>query len=164
MSPPDRQRLISGMTLILLGAGLFWLHRSEGIGEAAVFFIVGGSFLAAYLYRRNYGLLVPAGILLGLGAGVVGRDSLFAFGQARLLGLGFGFVAIFVIALAYERKTAWWPLIPGAALILLGIPDTEKIFDFLHRNWPLLLVVAGVLVLFGAFGKPPSRGGERAGR
>jgi hypothetical protein len=162
MSAPPRQRLIAGLSLILLGLALYWLQRSHGIGDAAVFFIVGGAFLAGYLLRRNYRFLVPAGILLGLGAGVVGRNTIFDFGEARLLGLGLGFVSIFVIAWLYERKTAWWPLIPGTALILLGIPETEKIFSFFFRNWPLILVVAGVLVLLGAFGKS-SAGGPKGG-
>ncbi len=153
MSTTRRQRVTAGLALIALGLGLYWLHRVEGIGEAAVFFLVGGAFLAAYLYNRAYGFLVPAGIMLGMGAGMVGADSLLDLGRPQFLGLGFGFVLIFLIALLYERRSHWWPLIPGTLLILLGLPDADRIFSYLYRNWPLILVIAGALILLTALGR-----------
>jgi hypothetical protein len=162
MNAPQRQRLIAGFALVVLGLGLYWLHVTRGIREAAVFFVVGGAFLAAYLARRNFGFLVPAGILLGMGAGLIGRGTIFDFGKAQLLGLGCGFVSIYLIALLYERRNVWWPLFPGGALILLGFPQAENVFIFFYRNWPLLLVIAGVLVMLGAFGRPSRGGGSNA--
>ncbi len=114
---------------------------------------MGGAFLAAYLYNRAYGFLVPAGIMLGMGAGMVGADSLLDLGRPQFLGLGFGFVLIFLIALLYERRSHWWPLIPGTLLILLGLPDADRIFSYLYRNWPLILVIAGALILLTALGR-----------
>lgn len=153
MAADRRARLIAGSALILLGLALWWWHVTAGIDQGAVFFVVGGVFLAAYLSTRNYGYLVPGGIMLGMGAGMAGEGTFFDFGRSQMLGLGLGFVAIYVIALLYERKSAWWPLIPGGVLILLGIPDADEIFAFLWSNWPLILVIAGVLVLLGAFGR-----------
>jgi hypothetical protein len=162
VSKPRRQRIIAGMALIVMGLGLFWLHRVEGIGQAAGFFLIGGVFLAAYLYNRSYGFLIPAGILIGLGAGSVGAETFFSFGESHLLGLGCGFVGIYLVSLLYERRGHWWPLIPGIALILLGLPNTERIFRYLGRNWPLILVIIGVMILLGAFGRPKSRRGSSA--
>ena len=97
-------------------------------------------------------------VLLGLGAATAFEDTLFRFGNPALLGLGCGFVGIYLVALLYERRSHWWPLIPGAALILLGFPDTERVFRWLIDNWPLVLVLIGVLTLLGALRIP--RGGE----
>jgi len=158
MTQEKRQRLIAGFAVIGMGLGLWVLQRFDAIGPSAFFFLIGGAFMAAYLARKEYGFLIPACILLGLGAGSIGKGSFFDFGDSKQLGLGFGFVAIFLIALLYERKSHWWPLIPGAALILLGLDRTREVFGFLYENWPLALVLVGVLILLGAFGKPKARG------
>jgi len=158
MTQEKRQRLIAGFAVIGMGLGLWVLQRFDAIGPSAFFFLIGGAFMAAYLARKEYGFLIPACILLGLGAGSIDQGSLFDFGDSKQIGLGFGFVAIFLIALLYERKSHWWPLIPGAALILLGLDRTREVFAFLYKNWPLALVLVGVLILLGAFGKPRARG------
>ena len=160
MDRAKQQQMISGVAIISLGLALYFLQRTQSLGNAAVFFIVGAFFLAAYLYRRAHGLLIPACILLGLGSGKMFEASDWSVGDATKLGLGFGFVAIFVIALLYERRSHWWPLIPGGILILLGFPDTEGVVAWMFENWPLILVFIGVLVFIGAFGqrRRPSRG------
>lgn len=162
MSAQRKQRMVAGSALIVMGLGLYWLHKTQGIDEAAAFFLLGGAFLAGYLYNKTYGFLVPAGVLLGMGAGLVGEDTIFDFGRAQLLGLGLGFVMIYAVPLLYERKSRWWPLVPGTVLILLGIPKAERVFGFLYHNWPLILVIAGVLVLLGAFGRSGAGRGEGA--
>ena len=73
-----------------------------------------------------------------------------------LVGLGGGFVALTVIALLYERRFEGWPLIPGAVLIVVGLRET-RILEYFIDHWPLLLVVIGVLVLFGAVGRRSPR-------
>ena len=70
-----------------------------------------------------------------------------------LLGLGSGFIAIFVIALIYQRQSHWWPLIPGTVLLLVGSPRAEWVFDFVFSNWPLILVFVGLMILMGALTK-----------
>ena len=124
------------VALVTVAQAFHWLDLDAALGElhrilgpdghaAALWNIRGeGAFMAAYLAKKEYGFLIPACILLGLGAGSIGANSFFDFGDSRQLGLGFGFVAIFLIALLYERKSHWWPLIPGAALILLGLDRT----------------------------------------
>jgi len=151
-----RQNIAAGATLIVLGLALFALDRFDGLGRTAVFFVLGAGFLAAYLARREYGFLVPAGVMLGLGLGRAGRGSLLEFSDNPVwLGLGCGFLAIWLIELIYRRRNQWWPLIPGTVLILVGLPDTDELFEYLLDNWPLLLVAAGVLLLIVAF--RPSR-------
>ncbi len=144
-------RVAAGLALILLGAALYILERSAGLDAAAVFFLIGGAFFVAYLYRREFGLLISAGVLLGFGAGTFLEQTRFNFGQPTLWGLGLGFISITVIGLIYERKSRWWPLIPGGILILLGLPRVGNAIDFLLANWPLALVLAGVILLISSF-------------
>ena len=113
------------------------------------------AFLISYFARKNFGLLVPGCILTGLGLGNLGRDSFLAFGESSLLGLGGGFIAIFVIAKLYEGKSHWWPLIPGTIMLLMAIPSAYGLFEYLWQHWPLILVIVGAVILFGAF-----RGGD----
>ena len=119
--------------------------------------VLGIVFLGAYLQRRSYGLLVPAGVLLGLASGMLFRGPLSAIGRPQLLGLGAGFFAIYFIALLRERKSHPWPLIPGTILLIIAFPNGADVFEYLFDHWSLMLVVLGVLILLGALGKPRSR-------
>ena len=155
MSDRKSRRLSAGLILIVIGLGLYAIDRMEGIGEEAVLLILGAAFLVAYFVRKNFGLLIPGCILLGLGIGNVGRDSFLAFGESSMLGLGVGFVAIYVIARLNEGKSHWWPLIPGGVMLVMAIPRTHHLFAYIWDHWQLMLVLIGVLILVGAF-----RGGE----
>jgi hypothetical protein len=149
------RRIAAGLTLIVLGGILYLLERSVGIDAAAVLLIIGGAFLAYYFYKREYGLLIPACIMLGLGTGTVVSQTQYDYGQPSLWGLGLGFISIFIIAWITQRESHWWPLIPGGILVLLGLPRTQGIIEFLFDNWPLILVAVGVLILIGAFRTRP---------
>ena len=155
MSDTKSRRLSAGLILIAIGLGLYLIDRVEGIGEEAVLLIIGSAFLIAYFVRKNYGLLIPGCILLGLGVGSVGRGSFLGFGESTMLGLGMGFIAIFVIARLNEGKSHWWPLIPGGVMLVMAIPRTHQLFEYVWNHWQLILVFIGALILVGAF-----RGGE----
>lgn len=146
-------RLFVGVILILLGLGLFATQFVAGLSDAIVLFLLGGAFMAGYLSRRAYGLLIPGCILLGLGLGSVGEGSLLGFGDMSSLGLGLGFIAIYVIALLVEGRSSWWPLIPGGILLVNGLASgSEAIRQMLSLGWPLLLVLLGLLILASSFG------------
>jgi hypothetical protein len=155
MSEGNRGQLVTGAILILLGVGLLALQFVEGLSEAVILFLIGGVFVAGYLYSRAYGLLIPGCILLGLGLGSVGGSSITSVSEDMfvLLGLGVGFIAIWVIPLVYEGKSIWWPLIPGIILIVVGLVEgNESLEKLLEVGWPLILVLIGLLILAGAFG------------
>ena len=151
MSDQKSRRMSAGLILIAIGLGLYLIERVEGIGDEAVLLIIGAAFLMAYFVRKNYGLLIPGCILLGLGVGSVGRHSFLAFGESTMLGLGLGFVSIFVIARLFEGKSHWWPLIPGGVMLIMAIPRTHNLFEYVWGHWQLILVLSGVLILIGAF-------------
>lgn len=141
----------AGLVLIAVGLGLFLLDRFEGIGDEAILLVIGSAFLIGYFVQKRYGLLIPAGVLLGLGAGGVVDRRLNDYGDPTVIGLGAGFVAIFLISRFYEGKAHWWPLIPGGVLLAVGIPQGERLFDWALDNWQLILVAVGVLLLIGAW-------------
>jgi len=153
MDEKSQNRIVAGAILILLGVGFFALQFMEGFGEAVIFFLIGGAFMVGYLFRRAYGLLIPGGILLGLGLGSVGETTFQSFGDIKGIGLGVGFVSIYLIHLIYVGKSHWWPLIPGGVLIVAGFASASRNFErLLSVGWPLILILVGLLVLAGAFG------------
>lgn len=153
MNTQDRGRIVAGAVLVLLGIGLFALQFAKGVGEAVILFFIGAAFVAGYFYSRRYGLLIPGCILLGLGLGSVGEKAAWNFGDFGAIGLGIGFVAIYVIDLIYRGASHWWPLIPGGILIVSGVAQSNADFQrLLSLGWPLALVLIGLLILAGAFG------------
>lgn len=159
MDKNQRSRLISGVTLIGIGLLLFWLHRVEDITDSVIFFVVGSLFLGAYLYSKNYGLLIPGCLLLGLGSSSLLR-RLDRLDNPWQVGLGAGFVAIFLIALIYEKRSHWWPLIPGGILLVTAFSIGDDLMNFLFSGgWPLVLVIIGVIIVIGSFSKGRPAGG-----
>src|SRR5688500_13461197 len=110
---PGGSRALAGSVLVVLGLGLFALQLVGPPGDATALFLVGGLFVVAYFWRNVYGLLIPGCILLGLGLGRVG--------DLEAIGLGVGFLAIYLIDSVYRGRTHWWPLIPGVVLAGGGV-------------------------------------------
>jgi len=153
MHESDRGSIAFGVVLIVVGV-LFFIGRATNLSGSIWLMGLGALFMLGYFTWRSYGLLIPGCILLGLGLGE-------AFLNASDLGLGLGFIAIFVIdSLVYRqgagrksgaRISHWWPLIPG--VIIAGDSVGEAISDPIQRLiadwWPLALVLIGVMILFG---------------
>jgi len=153
MNKQRRSKMVSGVTLIGIGLLLFWLNRVEDIADSVLYFVVGSLFLGAYLYSKNYGLLIPGCLLLGLGSGTL-LEGMNRLDDPWQVGLGAGFVAIFVIALIYEKRSHWWPLIPGGVLLVTAFAVGDDLMRFLFSGgWPLVLVAIGVIIVLGSFTK-----------
>lgn len=138
------KKFATGITLVVLGVIFFVLQFAEGYSEALMFFLFGAGFLIAYFYKKKYGFLIPGCLLLGLGLGTVFGRS----GNLESIGLGIGFVVIYVIAYLYEKKSHWWPLIPGVILIFTGIGKESDLFS---KGWPLILVFIGIFIIIREF-------------
>jgi len=55
-------------------------------------------------------------------------------------------VQIYVIALLYQGRSSWWPLVPGVIFLLLGFRAWRRFRLFLFsEGWPLILVIVGGL-------------------
>ena len=147
MTDTRQRRLTAGAILIAVGLAFFLIPRFDVLKVEYLLLGLGLIFLVSYFVSKRYGLLVPGGVLTGLGLGEILDPSVRAFGDGEQLGLGAGFLAIYFIALAYQRNTHWWPLIPGGFLILSGLDLTEEAAEYLFDNWPLMLVLVGVFLV-----------------
>jgi hypothetical protein len=142
---------LPGVILIAVGLTLFSVQLLNLDGQVIVL-VVGLVFAVAFAATRQYGLLIPAGILIGLGAGILLEDA-GVMGEPVVLGLGLGFLAIYAGDLVTSGARApgrWWPLIPGGILtIIAGAestfgPDGARV---IAQGWPIILIAAGAWLL-----------------
>ena len=58
--------------------------------------------------------------------------------------------------------TPWWPLIPGAVLLFMGVETGRmNMGTLISKGWPVVLIVVGLLYLTGKIGS--SRPGDSDG-
>ncbi len=124
----SRGRIVAGIALIAIGllALLAQLTNWSILGWM-VLPTLALIFLAWGILTRNFGLIIPGGILGGLGLGVftmVGpMSSLFAGLQPGVFMLCFaaGWAFITLLSPITSDRVQWWPLIPGAVIGLVGL-------------------------------------------
>jgi Putative adhesin len=152
MVHPSRSN-VAAYVLILFGV-LFLIATVVPIGGGVFLLGLGLAFLVARLATGRYGYAVPAGILSGLGtfvalqeAGILSGDN----GGWALVFLGLGFLAIYPLG-AYPR--AYWPVIPGAIMIALGLALLDaaalaplSAYTWVGQYWPVVLVLLGLWIL-----------------
>lgn len=144
-----RNGVAAGFALVVIGAVALGLQYIEGPGRAVILLLAGGSFIATYFYTDIYGLLIPGGILAGLGLGSLGEWKQIAVRDPNAIGLGIGFASIYVIERLYRRRAHWWPLIPGVLLVVSGLG--ARFGDVGHILWrwaPAVLVLLGVVLVY----------------
>jgi hypothetical protein len=126
---------IGGLVLVAVGLLMLATYLVPEIGLYTVL-VLGIVFLAAFLYTRAYGFLVPGGILTGLGIGIILTQAMAAeemlAGAVVVGGLALGFAAIWAIAaLMHLEESHPWPLIPAAILgtvaVFLAIGQPEAL-------------------------------------
>lgn len=158
---------VGGLVLIILGA-IFLINQLNPDLISGWIFLTGLAliFLAAYVSTRQYGFLIPGCIFLGLGVPVALMDNKViadSTGQGGLVvvGLGLGFVAIWLIdtLVARGRPGAWWPLIPGVILLLVGasiLAENQGWLASIGQWWPLIFIIIGVWILLDRLLRRPS--------
>jgi hypothetical protein len=142
---------LPGVALIAVGVTLFTVQLLD-LDASVIVLVIGLVFAAAFAVTRRYGLLIPAGILTGLGTGIL-LEHAGLVGEPVVLGLGLGFLAIYGVDLlttGAREPGRWWPLIPGG--ILTVIAAAESTFGpegarVLERGWPVVLIVVGAWLL-----------------
>jgi hypothetical protein len=158
-STSSRNAVIAGVAIIALG--LVALASQINASQALGFLIpptLAGIFLAWGLLTRTFGLIIPGGILSGVSLGIFLTQGPFAgatepvTGGIFLLAFSLGWVLIALLSSFTAGCFQWWPLVPGAilaaigALLLAGASGLAvlKLFGYI---WPVVLIVAGVIVL-----------------
>ena len=138
---------LPGVILIVVGVTLFAVQLLH-LDADVIVLVIGLIFVTAYVGTRRYGLLIPAGVLTGLGTGIVLED-LGMRGEPVVFGLGLGFLAIYaadLLASGAREQGRWWPLIPGAILtVIAGASSTfgEEGARVIEQGWPIVLIIAG---------------------
>lgn len=160
-----RNEWIGGLILIVIGL-LFLLNQffdMPGLENVAIFFVLGLGiiFLSWGVIAREAGLMIPGGILTGIGLGIALVAGPFEFEDGNLSGgvfmgaFALGWVLITVFTALFTDETHWWPLIPAAIMALIsGALLIEGPFmvalEWLGKLWPLALIIGGIAILLGA--------------
>jgi hypothetical protein len=151
--------LVAGSILILIGV----LSLSQFIPglDLDFFFLpaMGLIFLAAGLLSRTPGLLVPGGILMGVGAGALlvdGQGFLPMLGALDrggvfMLSMAGGFALISATSLLIGKRM-FWALIPAFFMALVGaallIGETGLMaLQVLGYAWPVVLIALGAALI-----------------
>lgn len=161
MNVTDRRGLNLGIVLVALG--LFFLLR-QGLhlsGPGPILLLIGTILFAISAFRRFRGPVVPAGVLIGLGAGFLLRDPLEAWmphWATLLLGLGCGLLMAAGMDRFVGRERKPTPLVPGIVLVAIALAAAllqnwsipESLYDAAWRLWPFALLAAGVILVVQA--------------
>jgi hypothetical protein len=151
-----------GTILIGLGAVLLAGQLIPEAGRYGVL-VIGLALLAGFAMTRQYGFLVPGGIVTGVGVGVLLTQAYPSAGGLFLLSLAAGFASIWVIGVIFRlREHHWWPLIPAGILGTIGVislaDQSGQFGDLLRLAWPIALVILGAFIVLRA----ATSGGRRA--
>jgi len=138
---------LPGVILIVVGVTLFAVQLLD-LDADVIVLVIGLALVTAFVATRRYALLIGAGIMTGLGTGILLED-LGMRGEPVVLGLGLGFLAIYVadvLSSGAREPGRWWPLIPGS--ILTFIAGAETTFGVegarvIERGWPIILIAVG---------------------
>jgi hypothetical protein len=156
----DRRRLAPGIVLLAIGLAALLSRVFGWAGVAPTLLAIGAAFFALSALSRFRGPLLPAGVLLGLGAGFLLRDAIGdrAPGWTPILfGLGAGFLLVAAIDASLGRRREPPPAIPGAVLIAVALAGAaagsvalRELFLRIEPFWPAALIAAGILLIVSA--------------
>jgi hypothetical protein len=153
-----RDQLVFAAVLILVGVGALVMQvaEQEQVAGGGVVALIGIGLLGAFAYTRAYGYLIPGSIMTGLGIAIAVAEVVKATDEGEggviVLGLGLGFIGIWVISsIAQLSEHHWWPLIPGGILTAIGGAlliggQAVQLLDY----WGVILVAIGLVVLWQA--------------
>ena len=151
---------LMGLGLILLVGQFVQFDLPESLGLLLVP-ALGAIFLVWGSVTRNGGLVIPGGILSGVGWGAYAIEGPFAIWQGDseggvfLIFLGLGFGLITLVTAVFTDKTHWWALIPGSIIAFVGLAILFggvmlTMLTWVGKLWPLALILLGISILLGA--------------
>ncbi len=145
---------------ILISIGMFSLLENVFHMQWGLYFLplLAVIFLASGLLTRRPGLLIPGGILAGIGAGALVVDQYLPYvsdqvhGGAFLVIFAAGWLVITLASMLIGRLMLW-PLFPAAflgmtgAALLAGQTGLQMLALFGYF-WPAVLIITGVYLIF----------------
>jgi hypothetical protein len=154
-----RNRTVGGIVLVVVGLLLLAGQLTDwSVLGWLIFPVMAIIFLAWGLATRSFGLVIPGGIFAGLGLGMFTMIGPLSTATAALqpglflicFAAGWGLISL--LSLVTSDRWAWWPLIPGAAIGLVGMALLGGNFGLSVLKlsgyvWPLILVALGAYLL-----------------
>jgi hypothetical protein len=160
MENMNRNTLAAGIGLIALGALFLLVQVFENLDFGLLILpAMGVIFLAWGLIARQVGLLIPGGILSGLGIAIVLTENVLtnldgdAEGGIFVLAIAAGFVLVWLLGTLVLKQSSWWALIPGGIMGLIGVAlmiggKALEALELINYVWPVALIVGGLVILF----------------
>jgi hypothetical protein len=144
-------RIVAGVILVLFGAATL-LQRWLDIGNYIVL-LLGLGFLIWGSVSHRTGLIIPGGVLSGIGLGIFAMQGPWQIPVADqngifLLCFALGWFLITLLT-ALFTCTQWWALIPGGIMALIG--GSILVTNGAIRWMDLNLVYAVILIFIGLF-------------
>ena len=151
--------LLAGIILILIGLSSLLAILYPTIDFDRYFLLLLGIiFLTWGSLRSTRGLLIPGGILTGLGAAVLLTSGIYSQftnpvdGGIFLLVFAGGWLLIPLFTALFARPVMWWPTIPAAFMAVFGVALLAssldpQVLDYLNKGWPLILIVIGLYLI-----------------
>jgi hypothetical protein len=145
--------------LILIGIGvLFLIGQFVNLENWGLLFLpaLGALFLLWGILAKEGGLMVPGGIISGIGWGsyaiagelMPGVDD----GGIFMIIFGLGFMSIALFSALFAKETHWWALIPGGIISFIGVAIMfGGVFlgavELAGQFWPVVLILVGLYVI-----------------
>ncbi|NUQ38891.1 MAG: hypothetical protein HUU23_14060 [Caldilineales bacterium] len=155
---PARNNGIVGIALVAIGALalISQLTDLQNIGML-VLPILALIFLAWGMITRTFGLIIPGGILAGIGGAALLIENMTLTestqGGVFLLTFAAGWALITLLSPLTREGLQLWPLIPGSIMaviggLLLAGDAGEQILNLIGLTWPAILIGVGLYILF----------------
>ena len=161
----QKKDFTSGLILVVIGLiALLSQVVTFQLPESIELLIVpglGALFLLWGILTRNAGLMIPGGILSGVGWGIFAIAGPLSMWQGDheggvfLISLGLGFGLITLVTAVFAKETHWWALIPGGIIAFVGFSiifggALFGIVAFAGKLWPVVLILLGISILWSA--------------
>ena len=140
---------------ILISIGLFALLQQFVDVNWGMYFLplLALVFLTAGIIERRPGLLIPGGILAGIGAGAILVQSSLFHGMGDPVRGGLFFLtfaagwAVVTGASYLIGKLMLWPLIPAFFMGLFGLALLANLIAVFTYFWPVALIAFGLFLI-----------------
>ncbi len=147
----NRGEMIGGGVLVLLGLTFFvgqWLPDNVGL---FIPLLVGIMFLGWGILVRHAGPIIPGGIFVGIGLGILLIEVLLPEANEAifLFGFGAGWLLITLASALFTDETQWWALIVGGIMWVIAAAATFggvlfTVLSWVGTLWPLILIGFGL--------------------